>query len=81
MGGGIFSHAEFIKPIIRDRSEIKSNIGWSMSSGHRLIGAKLERMVITKDLLMELVSIVLQHPLNRLCPVAKDEFQFRAVDF
>jgi hypothetical protein len=36
-------------------------------------------MVITEDLLVEVVSIVTQHPLNRLDPVVKDEFQFRLV--
>jgi hypothetical protein len=38
-------------------------------------------MVIIKALLMEVVSIVIQHPLNPLYPVVKDEFQFRPLNF
>jgi hypothetical protein len=47
----------------------------SISSGHKPIGADLERMVIIEDLLMKVVSIVIQHPLNHLDPVVKGEFQ------
>jgi hypothetical protein len=36
----------------------------SISTGHNPIEAELERMVITEDLLMEIVSIIVQHPLN-----------------
>jgi hypothetical protein len=53
----------------------------SISSGHRPIGAELERMVIIEGLLTEIVSIVIQHPSNLLCPVLKDEFQFRPLNF
>jgi hypothetical protein len=38
----------------------------SIRSGHRLIGAELERIVIIENLFMEVVSIVIQHPLNPL---------------
>jgi hypothetical protein len=38
-------------------------------------------MVIRESLLMEIVSIVIQHPLNPLDPVVKDEFQFRPLNF
>jgi hypothetical protein len=38
-------------------------------------------MVIIESLLMEVVSIVIQHPLNSLDPVVKDEFQFRPLNF
>jgi hypothetical protein len=30
---------------------------------------------------MEVVSIIIQHPLNLLYPVVKDEFQFRPLNF
>jgi hypothetical protein len=53
----------------------------SIGSGHRPIGAELERMVITESLLMEMVSIVIQHPLNPLYPVVKDELQSRPLNF
>jgi hypothetical protein len=46
----------------------------SISSAHRPIGAELERMVITEGLLMEVVSIVTQGPLNPFYSVVKDEF-------
>jgi hypothetical protein len=36
----------------------------SIISGHRLIGAELERIVIMEGLLMEVVSIVIERPLN-----------------
>jgi hypothetical protein len=38
-------------------------------------------MVVTEGLFMEVVSIVIQHPLNPLDPVVKDEFQFRPLNF
>jgi hypothetical protein len=38
-------------------------------------------MVIIKELLMEIVSIIIQHPLNLLYLLVKDEFQFKPVDF
>jgi hypothetical protein len=38
-------------------------------------------MVIIEGLLMEAVSIVIQHPLNPRYPVVKDEFQFRPLIF
>jgi hypothetical protein len=38
-------------------------------------------MVVIEGLLMEVVSIVVQHPLNPLYPVVKDEFQFRCLNF
>jgi hypothetical protein len=60
---------------------MRFNLSGSISSGHRAIGAELERMVIIEDLLMEVVSIVIQYPLNPLYPVVKDEFQFRRLDF
>jgi hypothetical protein len=37
--------------------------------------------VIIDGLLMEIVSIVIQHPLHPLYPVAEDEFQFRPLSF
>jgi hypothetical protein len=43
--------------------------------------AELERMVIMEGLFMEVVSIVLQHSLNRLYSVVKDKFQFRPLNF
>jgi hypothetical protein len=49
------------------------DIGRSISSGHRPIGAELEGLVIIEDLLMEVVSIVIQHSLNPPDPVVKDE--------
>jgi hypothetical protein len=52
-----------------------------MSSGHRLIREELERMVMTEGLLMEVVSTVIQHPLNPLYPVVKNEFQFKTLNF
>jgi hypothetical protein len=54
--------------------------GWR-GSDHRPIGAELERMVIIECLLMEVVSIAIQHPLHSLYPVVKDEFQFRSLNF
>jgi hypothetical protein len=45
------------------------------------IGAELERMTSTEGLFMEVVSGVIQHPLNPLSPVVKDEFQFRPPNF
>jgi hypothetical protein len=38
-------------------------------------------MVIIESLLMEAVSSVIQHPLDLLDPVVKDEFQFRPLNF
>jgi hypothetical protein len=38
-------------------------------------------MVIIEDLLMEIVSSVIQHPLNPFYPRAKDKFQFRPLNF
>jgi hypothetical protein len=38
-------------------------------------------MVTREDLITEVVSIVIQHPLNPLYPVVKDEFQFRPMNF
>jgi hypothetical protein len=38
-------------------------------------------MVIIEGLLMEVFSIVIQHPLNPLYPVLKGEFQFRPLNF
>jgi hypothetical protein len=38
-------------------------------------------MAIREGLLMEMVSIVIQHPWNPLYPVVKDEFQFRPLNF
>jgi hypothetical protein len=38
-------------------------------------------MVIIEGLLMEVVSILIQHPLNPLYPVVKDEFQFKPLNF
>jgi hypothetical protein len=52
-----------------------------MSSGHRPIWEELERMVVIERFLMEVVSIVIQRPLNPLGPVVKDEFQFRSLNF
>jgi hypothetical protein len=37
--------------------------------------------VIIEDLLIEVLPIVIQQPLNPLSPVAKDEFQFRSPHF
>jgi hypothetical protein len=34
-----------------------------------------------EDLFMKVVSIVIQHPLNPLYPVMKDEFEFRPLNF
>jgi hypothetical protein len=53
----------------------------SISSGHKPTGAELEQMVIIEGLLMEVVSIVLQHSLTSLYPVVTDDFQFRAPNF
>jgi hypothetical protein len=53
----------------------------SISSGHRPIGAELEPMVIRKGLLIEIVSMVIEHILNLLYPVVKDQFQFRPLNF
>jgi hypothetical protein len=38
-------------------------------------------MVLIEGLLMEVVSIVIQHLLSPLSPVVKDEFQFRSLNF
>jgi hypothetical protein len=38
-------------------------------------------MVVRECLLTEIVSIVMQHALNPLYPVVKDEFQFRPLNF
>jgi hypothetical protein len=57
------------------------NLRESISSDYRPIGAELEQMVIIEGLLMEIISIVIQHPLNLLYPVVKDEFQFRPLNF
>jgi hypothetical protein len=38
-------------------------------------------MVIIEGLLMAVFSIIIQHPLNLLYPVVKDEFQFRPLNF
>jgi hypothetical protein len=38
-------------------------------------------MVIREGLFMEVVTMVIQHLLNTLYPVVKDEFQFRPLDF
>jgi hypothetical protein len=38
-------------------------------------------MVIMDDLFMEIVPIIIQHLLNPVCPVVKDEFQFRPLSF
>jgi hypothetical protein len=38
-------------------------------------------MVIIEGLLMKVVSIVIQHPLNPLYSVVKDKFQFRSLNF
>jgi hypothetical protein len=56
-------------------------LGRSINSGHMPIEAELERMVITGGLFMEVVSTIIQHPLNALYPVVKDEFQFRPLNF
>jgi hypothetical protein len=37
-------------------------------------------MIIIEALLMEMVSIVIQYPLNPLYPVVKDEFQLRPLN-
>jgi hypothetical protein len=51
-----------------------ANYRGSISSGHRPIGAELEQMMIIECLFMEVVSILIQHPLNLLYPVVKDKF-------
>jgi hypothetical protein len=56
------------------------NVAGSISRGHRPIGAELKRLVIIDGLLMEMVSIIIQYPLNPLDPVVKDEFQFRPLN-
>jgi hypothetical protein len=56
-------------------------LGGSRSRGHRPLRAELKRMVIIKDLFMEVVSIVIQHPLNPLYLVIKDQFQFQPLNF
>jgi hypothetical protein len=38
-------------------------------------------MVFIEGFLMEVVVIVTKYPVNPLCPVAKDEFQFRPLNF
>jgi hypothetical protein len=38
-------------------------------------------MVIIDGLLIKVISIILQYPLNPLYPVVKDEFQFRSLNF
>jgi hypothetical protein len=37
--------------------------------------------MIMEGLLMEVVSIVIKHPLNQLYPVVKDKFQFGPLNF
>jgi hypothetical protein len=49
-------------------------LGWSINSGHRPIGAELERMVIIEGSVMEVTSIVIQSLLNPLSPMVKGEF-------
>jgi hypothetical protein len=66
--------------ILSASSDDISDIGASISSGRRPIGAELERMVTIEGLLMEVVSIVIQHPLNPLYPVVKDKFLFRPLN-
>jgi hypothetical protein len=39
------------------------------------------RMMIIKGFFMEMVSIIIQHPLNLSYPMVKDEFQFRSLNF
>jgi hypothetical protein len=56
-------------------------IGGLMSSCHRAIGAELEQTVVIEGLVMEIVSIVIHHPLNTSYPVVKDEFQFIPLKF
>jgi hypothetical protein len=62
---------------ISSRDEYRGPI----SSGHGPIRAGLERMVIIEVLLMEVASIVIQHPLNSLYPVVKNELSFRPLNF
>jgi hypothetical protein len=65
-----------------DQSDRKTqNTEVSISGGHRPIGAKLERMVIIESLSMELVSIVIQQPIEpalssgeRQIPIQTSEF-------
>jgi hypothetical protein len=38
-------------------------------------------MVIIAGLLMEVVTIVIQHPLNPICPVVEDKFQSGPLNF
>jgi hypothetical protein len=38
-------------------------------------------MVIIEGLVMEVVSIGIQHPLNPLYPMVKDDFQFKPLNF
>jgi hypothetical protein len=38
-------------------------------------------MVVMENLFIEVVSIVIQHPLNTLCSMVKDELQFRPLNF
>jgi hypothetical protein len=45
------------------------------------MGTELERMVIREGLFMEVVFIIIQHPLKPLHPVVKDKFQFRPLTF
>jgi hypothetical protein len=60
---------------------MQESIGRSISSGYRPIGAEVERMVIIEKLHMEVVSIGIQHTLNPLYPMVKDEFQSRPLNF
>jgi hypothetical protein len=53
----------------------------SINRGHRPIRAELESMVITEGLFMEIVSIAIQHTLNPFYSEAKDESQFRPLNF
>jgi hypothetical protein len=46
----------------------------------KAIGVELERMVMIEGLLVEIVSVAVQHLLNPLYPVVKDKFQFRALN-
>jgi hypothetical protein len=43
--------------------------------------AELERMVIIESLFMEVISIVIQYPLNPLYPVAKDKFRSKPLNY
>jgi hypothetical protein len=58
----------------------KKNVSTEEKSIHRPIGAEPEGMVVIEGLLMEVVSIIIQHPSNPVYPVVKDEFQFRLLN-